>query len=78
MLKRHKGLRRIVIARVVGLFIFFIYVCLLSCTSAQGIATFADTADKALEEGPAIFRDIHDSCVRRHADAQPISADFHA
>lgn len=56
--------------------IFFMCVCLLSCTSAEGVATFADTADKALEEGPQIFRDIHDSCVRRHAVAEPIRPIF--
>ena len=49
---------------------------LASCTSPEGIAALADGAGKALNEGPALFKDIHESCVRRHEDAQPITAIF--
>lgn len=55
---------------------FFIYACLWSCTSPQAVATFAGSADKALEEGPAIFSDLHQSCLRRYADIQPITPSF--
>ncbi len=46
---------------------------LSGCTSLKTIATFAETAQKALNQGPAIFRDIHESCIRRHEDAQAIA-----
>jgi len=45
-----------------------------SCTSPQAVATFADNAQKALGQGPELFRDLQASCVRRHQDAQPIVA----
>ncbi len=57
-----------------GFFIIFCAFCLSGCTSPQAIASFAATAQSALDQGPAIFRDLHDSCVRRHSDAGPIVA----
>ncbi len=60
----------------VGFFIIVVSAGVVSCTSPQAIATFAEAADKALDEGPPIFRDLHDSCVRRHVDAQPITPVF--
>ncbi len=44
----------------------------LSCTSPAAIANFADASEKALAQGPPIFRDLHDSCLRRHLAVQPI------
>ncbi len=49
---------------------------LSSCTSPAAVAGFADIAQKDLAQGPMIFHDIHDSCVRRHLDAQPITPLF--
>ncbi len=47
---------------------------LSSCASPQAIATFADNSGKILAQGPSLFRDIQASCIRRHLDAQPVSA----
>ena len=57
-----------------GFFIVLATLGLPGCTSTEAVAAFADSAEKALQQGPALFRDIHDSCVRRHADAQAITA----
>lgn len=57
-----------------GFFIVLATLGLPGCTSTEAVAAFADNAQKALQQGPALFRDIHDSCIRRHADAQPITA----
>ncbi len=57
-----------------GFFIIAGTLWLSGCTSPQNIATFAGTAQSALEQGPAIFRDLHGSCLRRHSDADPITA----
>lgn len=37
---------------------------------------FAGNAEKATEEGAALFADIHGSCVRRHMAAAPVTATF--
>ncbi len=48
----------------------------LSCASPAAISEFAQTAGKALRGGPFLFRDIHESCVRRHRNAAPITPLF--
>lgn len=46
----------------------------LSCTSPQAVSTFAGDAQKTFDQGPALFRDLEASCVRRHRDAEPVVA----
>ena len=48
----------------------------LSCTPPTAIATFAGTADAAIAQGPPIFADIHDSCVRRQSDEARIAPQY--
>lgn len=54
---------------------FFIVALLaipLSCAPPQTVATFAGAASQAIDTGTPIFRDLYDSCVRRHNDAAQI------
>ena len=44
----------------------------LSCAPPQAVATFAQAAGGAVTAGAPIFRDLYDSCIRRHADAAPV------
>lgn len=60
-------------AGALGLFIAICALSLSGCTSPEAIAAFAGSAQKVLQQSPAIFTDIHDSCVRRHLDARPIT-----
>ncbi len=40
------------------------------------MATFADDAQKTLDQGVVLFEDIHESCVRRHEDAALVAPLF--
>ena len=59
-----------------GIFIISGALLLSSCTSPEAIASFADNAQKVLDQGPPLFHDIHDSCLRRHAGAEKIAPIF--
>ena len=48
----------------------------LSCTPPTAIATFAGTADETIAQGPPIFADIHDSCLRRQSDEARIAPQY--
>ncbi len=48
----------------------------LSCAPPTAIATFAGDADKAITAGTPIFADIHESCVRRQAEEQPLTPQY--
>jgi hypothetical protein len=50
--------------------------CFPGCTSPAGVSEFAHTAQDALRQSSVLFHDIPESCVRRHADAAPITAAF--
>jgi len=39
----------------------------LSCTPPASIATFAESANAAIAQGPPVFADIYESCARRQA-----------
>ncbi len=41
----------------------------LSCTPPQTVATFAGAANQAMDASTPVFRDLYDSCIRRHDDA---------
>jgi len=43
------------------------FIVLYSCASPKAIGDFADSAQKTLAGGPALFKDIHDSCIRRES-----------
>lgn len=70
----HRGVSARPCAFGLGFFIFGCALWLCGCTSPEAIANFADTSQRALQQGPAIFRDLHDSCTRRHSDAESIIA----
>jgi hypothetical protein len=46
------------------------------CSSPLAVSAFAHSSNEALAAGPAIFRDIHGSCVRRHTNAASITPLF--
>ena len=48
----------------------------LSCAPPTAIATFAGDADKAITAGTPIFADIHESCVRRRAEEEPLTPQY--
>jgi hypothetical protein len=49
---------------------------LLSCTPPQTVAAFAGAAGQAIDGGTPVFRDLYDSCVRRHNDAGEITPTY--
>jgi hypothetical protein len=54
-----------------------IAVCiLLSCGSAEAVATFAGTSTKALDQGKAIYKDIPESYARGFCARQDLSGNF--
>lgn len=55
-----------------GIFIAAALLSLAGCTSPQAVAIFADSAQKVLDQGPPLFHDLHDSCIRRHTGAEKI------
>lgn len=57
---------------LVGLISAVVALAFCGCGSRQAVATFAEDSQKALTQGPMIFRDFQQSCIRRHRDAQPI------
>ncbi|MGH9582312.1 MAG: hypothetical protein ACRD4O_05200, partial [Bryobacteraceae bacterium] len=47
-----------------------------SCNSSQPVAAFAANAQRALDQGPPLFRDLYGSCVRAHLDRRPVEPLF--
>jgi len=56
--------------------VFISAVCLISCASADAVATFAGDAAKSLNQGSAVFNDFPASVVRRDCAANVESRGF--
>lgn len=48
----------------------------LSCTPPASIATFAENANGAIAQGPAVFADIYESCARRQAAEATVAPNY--
>lgn len=57
---------------MLALFVF----ATLSCSPPTSVATFAGDAGQAITAGAPIFADIHDSCIRRQAEEEPLAPEY--
>ncbi|HEY7302881.1 MAG TPA: hypothetical protein VH601_02105 [Bryobacteraceae bacterium] len=60
----------------VSLFISLSFFGTLSCTAPTSIATFAESVNGVIAQGPPIFADIHDSCVRRQDEEARVNPEY--
>ena len=59
---------------VSAVFVLAMCAMVLSCGPSTEVVAFADEARQVFEAGSFIFDDLPESCVRRHAAAEPIRA----